>query len=150
MFIDYLDSVVGKIKISADENYLNEIQFVDSQNSKINCNKITDEAKRQLTAYFQRKIIEFNLPLKLIGTEFQKKTWKEIARIPFGKVRTYGQIAISLGNKYYSRAVGNAAGKNKFPIIIPCHRVVANSHIGGFSSGVDKKIILLKFEKYIK
>jgi len=150
MYLDFIDTIVGTIKIYADENFLNGIEFVRCQNSKIISNKITNETKRQLSAYFQLKIIEFNLPLKIIGTEFQKKTWEQIARISFGNVRTYGQIAESLGNKYYSRAVGNAAGKNKFPIIIPCHRVVANSGLGGFSAGIEKKIILLKLEKYIK
>ncbi len=150
MFIDYLDSVVGKIKISADNNFLNRIQFVDFQDSTIIKNYITDEAKKQLSAYFQRKIIKFKLPLNLVGTDFQKKTWKKISEIPFGKVMTYGQIAISLGNKNYSRAVGNAAGKNNYPIIIPCHRVISNSGIGGFSAGIERKIILLKLENYIK
>jgi methylated-DNA-[protein]-cysteine S-methyltransferase len=150
MYLDFIDTIVGTIKIYADENFLNGIEFVRCQNSKIISNKITNETKRQLSAYFQLKIIEFNLPLKIIGTEFQKKTWEQIARISFGNVRTYGQIAESIGNKYYSRAVGNAAGKNKFPIIIPCHRVVANSGLGGFSAGIEKKIILLKLEKYIK
>lgn len=150
MYIDFLDSVVGKIKIIANENFLTEIQFVDFQDSLINRNQITEETKRQLNAYFQRKIIKFNLPLKLQGTDFQKKSWRKIAEISFGKVQTYSQIAISLGNKNYARAVGNSAGKNKIPIIIPCHRVISKSNIGGFSAGIKKKIILLKLENYIK
>ncbi|MBD3229354.1 MAG: methylated-DNA--[protein]-cysteine S-methyltransferase [Candidatus Lokiarchaeota archaeon] len=80
-------------------------------------------------------------------TEFEKKVFKITQRIPKGQVATYGQIARIMGNKYYARAVGNALNKNAYPITIPCHRVIkSNGEIGGFASGSEKKIELLKME----
>ena len=86
----------------------------------------------------------------LKGTEFQKKVWKEILKIPKGQTRTYKDIALSIGSPKSYRAVANACGKNPYPIIIPCHRVIgSNGNVGGYSDkgGVKKKIFLLKSEK---
>ena len=69
------------------------------------------------------------------GTPFQKQVWKELAKIPFGKVKTYGEIAESLGKPGASRAVGTACGKNPLMLVVPCHRVVGRSGLGGFSGG---------------
>jgi len=80
-------------------------------------------------------------------SEFEKKVYNIVKKIPEGKVATYGQIAKILGNKYYARAVGNALNKNPYPIIIPCHRVIkSNGEIGGFKKGIHEKIKLLKKE----
>ena len=88
--------------------------------------------------------------MKLTGTEFQIKVWKEIKKIPKGKVRTYKEIAVAISRPKASRAVANACGKNPFPLKIPCHRVIgSNGYIGGYSGegGIKKKIELLKLEK---
>ena len=88
--------------------------------------------------------------MKLTGTDFQIKDWKEIKKIPKGKVRTYKEIAVAISRPKASRAVANACGKNPFPLKIPCHRVIgSNGYIGGYSGegGIKKKIELLKFEK---
>lgn len=83
-------------------------------------------------------------------TEFEKTVFQITQRIPKGKISTYGQIARIMGNKYYARAVGNALNKNPYQIIIPCHRVIkSNGKIGGFSSGTEKKIKLLKKENIL-
>ena len=85
----------------------------------------------------------------LKGTEFQKKVWKEILKIPKGQTRTYKDIALSIGSPKSYRAVANACGKNPFPVTIPCHRVVkSDGSIGGYSAkgGVKKKKILLSGE----
>ena len=88
--------------------------------------------------------------MKLKGTDFQIMVWKEIKKIPKGKVRTYKEIAVAISRPKASRAVANACGKNPFPLKIPCHRVIgSNGYIGGYSGegGIKKKIELLKLEK---
>ena len=88
-----------------------------------------------------------NLPLK--GTEFEVKVWKEILKIPYGETRTYKDLAIAIGKPNSSRAVANACGKNPYPVIIPCHRVIrSDGKLGGYSGvgGVKKKKELLKLE----
>ena len=88
--------------------------------------------------------------MKLTGTDFQIMVWKEIKKIPKGKVRTYKEIAVAISRSKASRAVANACGKNPFPLKRPCHRVIgSNGYIGGYSGegGIKKKIELLKLEK---
>jgi len=85
------------------------------------------------------------------GTNFQIQVWTEISKIPFGKTKTYKEIAISLGKPNSARAVANACGKNPYPIDIPCHRVIrSDGNIGGYSGvgGQKKKIELLKAENF--
>ena len=87
--------------------------------------------------------------MKLEGTDFQRRVWKEISKIPFGETRTYKDLAIAIGKPNSSRAVANACGKNPYPVIIPCHRVIRSDGIlGGYSGvgGVKKKKELLKLE----
>tara|TARA_Y100000022_G_scaffold45049_1_gene37618 strand:- start:4333 stop:4608 length:276 start_codon:yes stop_codon:yes gene_type:complete len=87
--------------------------------------------------------------MKLEGTNFQRTVWKEISKIPFGETRTYKDLAIAIGKPNSSRAVANACGKNPYPIIIPCHRVIrSDGKLGGYSGvgGVKKKKELLKLE----
>ena len=86
------------------------------------------------------------------GTNFQKMVWTELKKIPFGETRTYKEIAIAIGKPKAARAVANACGKNPYPIIIPCHRVVrSDGTIGGFTGdgGVEKKRQLLKQENHL-
>tara|TARA_B100000530_G_scaffold335720_1_gene288521 strand:+ start:1463 stop:1738 length:276 start_codon:yes stop_codon:yes gene_type:complete len=87
--------------------------------------------------------------MKLEGTNFQMTVWKEISKIPFGETRTYKDLAIAIGKPNSSRAVANACGKNPYPVIIPCHRVIrSDGKLGGYSGvgGVKKKKELLKLE----
>ena len=88
--------------------------------------------------------------MKLEGTDFQRRVWKEISKIPFGETRTYKDLAIAIGKPNSSRAVANACGKNPYPVIIPCHRVIrSDGGLGGYSGrgGIREKIRLLKSEK---
>ena len=80
------------------------------------------------------------------SSHFQKLVWKEIEKIPYGKTKSYKDIAIQIGNPKSSRAVANACGKNPLPLIIPCHRVQAKSGIGGFTGGLGIKKFLLELE----
>ncbi|MBQ8551346.1 MAG: methylated-DNA--[Clostridia bacterium] len=109
---------------------------------------LSDEAAKQLDEYFAGKRREFSLPLALKGTEFQMKVWKALLDIPYGEVRTYGEIARAVGNPKASRAVGMANHRNPIAIIVPCHRVVASGGIGGYGLGLEMKTALLALEGY--
>lgn len=101
----------------------------------------------QLREYFDRGRKKFDVPLNLKGTEFQKKVWKEVSKIPFGKTKTYKEIALKIGDVKSVRAVGKANGANPVPIIIPCHRVIgANGSLTGYAAGIDVKEKLLALE----
>lgn len=101
----------------------------------------------QLQEYFFSKRKTFNVPLDLHGTPFQKAVWQELLKIPYGKTASYKDIAIALGSIKKTRAVGQANGANRIPIIIPCHRVINNcGTIGGYSGGLGIKEKLLELE----
>ncbi|AVH55500.1 MULTISPECIES: methylated-DNA--[protein]-cysteine S-methyltransferase [Streptomyces] len=105
------------------------------------------EATAQLHAYFAGELKEFDLPLRLAGTPFQRSVWDLLRTIPYGEIRSYGELADALGNPKASRAVGLANGKNPIGIIVPCHRVVgANGSLTGYGGGLDRKKRLLDFE----
>jgi methylated-DNA-[protein]-cysteine S-methyltransferase len=100
----------------------------------------------QLKAYDCGELTSFDLALDLRGTPFQRQVWQALREIPYGELRTYGQLAASLGRPGASRAVGGANGKNPIPLIVPCHRVVASDGIGGFTGGLAWKERLLAHE----
>lgn len=105
------------------------------------------EAARQLDAYFAGELREFDLPLRLDGTPFQRGVWEQLRRIPYGETRSYGELAEILGKPGASRAVGLANGKNPVGIIVPCHRVIgASGGLTGYGGGLDRKQRLLAFE----
>ncbi|QNS03303.1 methylated-DNA--[protein]-cysteine S-methyltransferase [Streptomyces xanthii] len=102
----------------------------------------------QLEAYFQGELKEFDLPLDLHGTPFQRSVWERLRQIPYGETRTYGELAEALGNPGASRAVGLANGKNPVGVIVPCHRVVgADGSLTGYGGGLTRKRRLLDFER---
>ncbi|MEU1485370.1 methylated-DNA--[protein]-cysteine S-methyltransferase [Streptomyces sp. NPDC005752] len=106
------------------------------------------ETVRQLDAYFAGELTEFDLPLRLEGTPFQRGVWAELVRIPYGETRSYGELAGHLGKPGASRAVGLANGRNPVGIIVPCHRVVgASGSLTGYGGGLDRKQRLLAFER---
>lgn len=107
-----------------------------------------DEAVHQLDAYFAGELTEFDLPMRLAGTPFQRSVWAELVRIPYGETRSYGELAENLGKPGASRAVGLANGKNPIGIIVPCHRVIgASGGLTGYGGGLDRKQRLLAFER---
>jgi methylated-DNA-[protein]-cysteine S-methyltransferase len=106
------------------------------------------EVIEQLKAYFTGELREFDVPLAMAGTEFQRRVWTELQRIPYGETTTYGELAERLGQPTASRAVGLANGKNPISIIVPCHRVVgASGSLTGYGGGLPRKRYLLSFEK---
>lgn len=100
----------------------------------------------QVDAYLTDGLAAFDLPLDFQGTDFQQAVWRALLRVPYGRVVTYAQLAAMAGRPGAARAVGNAVGANPIPIIIPCHRVVASGGLGGFSSGLARKVTLLGIE----
>ena len=104
-------------------------------------------AAHQLEEYFAGKRTKFSVPLRLTGTEFQEKIWREIARIPFGETITYSELADRAGASHAVRAAGTTTGRNPVSIIVPCHRVVGkNGDMCGFAGGLERKRHLLALE----
>ena len=111
-----------------------------------NGSPLLDEAARQLAAYFDGKLRDFDLPLSPAGTAFEGRVWDAMQTIPYGETRTYGDLAHATDSG--PRAVGRACGKNPIPIVIPCHRVLAHGGLGGYSGdgGLATKQRLLALE----
>ena len=107
-----------------------------------------DQEKRQLQEYFEGRRKNFELPIEVIAPEFYKKVYQEVRKIPYGRTSTYGEIALKIGKKNASRAVGQALNRNPLPILIPCHRVVGkNGRLVGFFAGLAVKRWLLNIER---
>ena len=104
------------------------------------------EWKKQIDEYLVGRRKEFDIEIELEGTEFQKAVWQELMKIPYGETRSYQDIAIAIGRPGATRAVGTACGKNRWLIIVPCHRVVARNGLGGFRLGLEAKKQLLRLE----
>ena len=105
------------------------------------------ECARQLAEYFDRKRRDFELPLAPEGTDFQRRVWREIARIPFGATRSYAELATRSGAPGAARAAGAATGRNPLSIVVPCHRVVGSGgSLTGYAGGLERKARLLGIE----
>ena len=101
----------------------------------------------QLDAYFAGRLTEFDIPVKLDGTEFQRRVWSQLQAIPYGETISYGELARRVGSPKASRAVGLANGRNPVTIIVPCHRVIgSNGKLTGYGGGLDRKTWLLDHE----
>lgn len=136
MSVQYLRGPLGLLRLSAQDGALYEIAPVETAGEE-SPDTATREAARQLEEYFAGKRKEFTLVLAPQGTAFQKDVWAALARVPYGSVVTYAQLA----------AAANAVGKNPLLIVLPCHRVVASNGLGGFSAGLDRKRWLLHREQ---
>lgn len=105
-------------------------------------------AAAQLADYFSGRRTDFDLPLALAGTEFQRKVWAGLLAIPYGQTVSYGELARRIGSPAASRAVGLANGKNPVAIVVPCHRVIgADGSMTGYGGGLDRKRFLLTLEQ---
>lgn len=121
----------GVLGILVEDGCLARIEFLKPGTSLLPPSDPVSEALcRQIEAYFSDPEFEFDIPLMLRGTPFQKKVWAQISQIPRGETRQYGEIARDLCSA--PRAVGQACGSNPVPIVIPCHRVVSRAGLGGF------------------
>ena len=145
----YLKSPIGILEIICKNNELISLKLVDKIESSSKETNFIKNIKSQLTEYFSGKRKFFDIKINLSCTEFQKLVLKELQKIPYGKTRSYSDIAKIIGNKNAQRAVGSACNNNPIIIIIPCHRVISkNGKLGGFAHGNDIKQQLLKLENY--
>ncbi len=153
-----MNSPVGHLKLVGSEHGLAGVLWENDNPQRVRLDPqvfddtapILKETEKQLSEFFDGKRTAFNLPLDFNGTVFQKAVWMELLNIPFGKLRTYGEIAKLIGRPNAVRAVGAANGKNPISIIAPCHRVIgSNGSLTGFAGGCEIKAILLKFEGHL-
>lgn len=127
-----LDTPFGLVGVRTEGAMLSEIVYLPrSAGALAPANALAERACAQIEKYVADPGYRFKLPLKEIGTAFQRRVWEQIAAIPLGETRTYGDLARALRSA--PRAVGQACGTNYFPLVIPCHRVVAASGLGGFA-----------------
>lgn len=133
------------IEVELDEIGIVGMSFTNNQNVKLDESNII---QKQLTEYERGARKVFDLPLHLVGTEFQKQVWNALLEIPYGETRTYQEIAIRIGKPKAVRAVGGACNRNPIGIIVPCHRVIGkNGSLTGYAGGLSYKELLLNHEK---
>ncbi len=126
-----LHTPIGDVSVSEDEGAVVAVDWGwGSQQSET---ALLRRAREQLHAYFDGELTTFDLPLAPAGTDYQRRVWRTLCAIPYGETRSYLDIARVAGGS--ARSVGQANGNNPIPIIIPCHRVVATTHLGGYSGG---------------
>ena len=143
----YYSSPLGLIEIQATALGLRAANFANEKILTEVENMYNQLAIKQLDAYFNGQIKDFDLPLDLEGTDFQKRVWNELLKIPFGKTKSYMDIARAIGDPKTIRAVGMANGSNKIAIIVPCHRVIgSDGSLTGYAGGMARKKWLLEFE----
>ena len=155
LFYKEMESPVGKLKLVASSKALIAVLWEQERPNRVKLDAmnldprhpILLETERQLSEYFAGKRTRFDLPLQPYGTEFQKKVWQALREIPFGKTKSYLDLARAVGSPEASRAVGAANGKNPLSIVVPCHRVVgADGALTGFAGGFERKAALLALE----
>ena len=139
-----LHSPLGDLTISEEDGAIVAVDWGWGRDQ--DHTKLLDEARRQLQAYFDRRLDRFDLPLAPTGSAYRRRVWAALCDIPSGQTRTYAEIARLAGGA--ARSVGQANGANPIPVLIPCHRVVASGSIGGYSGGegLTTKRFLLQLE----
>lgn len=144
-----IDSPLGPLLVTEEDGAIVSITWLDGDAGESGKDETTVllEARRQLDEYFASERSTFDLPLDPKGSEFEKKVWDQLLAIPYGEVKLYGDVARAIGG--IARAVGGACGANPIPIVIPCHRVVGQGGLTGFSGGlgVDTKKALIDLER---
>jgi methylated-DNA-[protein]-cysteine S-methyltransferase len=143
-----VDSPIGPLGLIGSDAALAGVLFDGRRIRSDGKSPVLDEAARQLEAYFEGELVEFDLPLKFHGTDFQRRCWLALATIPYGQTVSYGEQARRLGlGSDRARAVGAANGANPIPIVLPCHRVIgADGSLTGFGGGLRVKRFLLEHE----
>ena len=143
-----INSQIGEIAVFAENEKIIRLDLKTKEKAdSVITEKVLLKAEKQLFEYFSGERKTFDLDFEFSGTEFQKSVWNELLKIPFGKTKTYGEIAKAIGKPKAARAVGSACGKNPLAIIVPCHRVLGmNGKIAGFAWGTEIKEWLLGHE----
>lgn len=159
----YIETELGRMTAAASDKGICMLNFSDCKHSALKLRKLSEACKapleqgsgpyfeilkEQINEYFKGKRQQFDIPLDLVGTEFQKQVWNILLQIPYGKTISYAEQAVLLGKPSAVRAVASANGKNKIGIILPCHRVIgANGALTGYDGGVWRKEKLIELEK---
>ena len=146
-----LETPIGALRLVSDGQHLVAIEFEDSHtidgSDRETADSVLQCCATQLREYFAGRRTRFDLPLAPRGTDFQRAVWKALEAIPYGELRSYGEIARAIGNPRAVRAVGAANGRNPLPIVVPCHRVVgSDGSLTGFAGGLEIKRRLLALE----
>lgn len=157
LFERQIESPVGRLRLLATDDVIvglympgnkGQSRFRGRDGSQ---HRILRVACTQLAEYFAGERMEFDLPLRLEGTEFQRAVWSALQRIPFGETRTYSKIATQLGRSRAVRAVGAANARNPVSIIVPCHRVIGvDGTLAGYAGGTERKRWLLQHERCVR
>jgi methylated-DNA-[protein]-cysteine S-methyltransferase len=156
-FFTNIESPLGPLFVQGDGQFVTGL-FMREQSGWLgpeaswqNSDAALVAAAEQLAEYFAGERQAFDVPLRLVGTAFQQRVWRELVKIPFGTTIAYAELARRVGRPTASRAVGHANGRNPISIIIPCHRVVgADGTLTGYAGGLEKKQWLLDFERQTK
>lgn len=163
LYLSSIETPIATLILAATEEKLVFVQFATTPQGKviewfkgISCDKELRKARnnllsiveKELKGYFRKELKYFNVPIDLRGTTFQKRVWRALTKVPYGRTRTYGEIARDMGIPRGGRAIGMACKQNPIAIIIPCHRVVGkNGRLTGYSAGLTIKRRLLELEK---
>jgi len=152
-YYTYLDSPVGRLMLTGQQNYLMTIEFPEDdqvqtpRHTWLRDDNLLSKTVSQLNEYFSGSRKNFSIAIHPQGTDFQRKVWDILQGIPFGETISYGEVASRLGQPTASRAVGAANNANPLPIIVPCHRVIgADGSMVGFGGGIGIKVKLLELE----
>jgi methylated-DNA-[protein]-cysteine S-methyltransferase len=147
-----METPLGMLRITGDVEGVAEVAFVDeSMKAAVEIPLSLKPVVTQLEEYFSKDRSEFDLKLNPNGTAFQKKVWKTLSEVKFGRTKSYQQIANELGDPKVIRAAASANGKNPIAIIVPCHRIVgSDGSLTGYAGGLHRKKWLLEHESSIK
>jgi methylated-DNA-[protein]-cysteine S-methyltransferase len=145
-------SPIGRIKITADNDCIQTILFLEEQDQSVNKLEIESppvihQCIDELIEYFNGSRTKFTVPIHQSGTDFQQKVWKELYEVPYAKTMSYAELAKKLGDPKVIRAAASANGKNKIAIIVPCHRIIgSDKNLTGYAWGLARKKWLLQHE----
>lgn len=150
----YVTSPIGTLTLTSNGSALTRLEIA-SESAAADVSSEPDAvltaAREQLDAYFDMRLMQFDLPLAPSGTDFQRRVWELLRAIPFGETISYAELARRLGNPKAMRAVGAANGRNPLMIIVPCHRVIgADGSLTGFGGGIERKRWLLDHEARVR
>ncbi|WP_337173044.1 methylated-DNA--[protein]-cysteine S-methyltransferase [Paludisphaera sp.] len=147
-------SPIGVLLLEAQGDRLRGLRMIDDPSDPLlegaesgAAGPFLDDVRARLDDYFAERPSRFDLPLLMEGTDFQRRVWGELLKIPHGETISYAELARRVGDPKATRAVGSANGRNPIAVIVPCHRVIsADGRLGGFGGGLDRKLWLLRHE----
>ncbi len=144
----YIDSPIGELSYALDDTGVCAVHF----GLKAGAAPGDDEAARQLRAYFDGSLTDFEVPLSVRrGSDFERAVWEQMKLIPYGETKSYGAVAAAVGEPGGAQAVGTACNRNPLPVIVPCHRIIgSDGKLVGFGGGLERKRILLELEANVR